>query len=124
MKTATEGKAWDRYFIVEVNTNTSTPFLQVQYWPDDQHHQERMLIANVPYVYGNADSYREARKTAAMIAAAQQMLATLKIAMPDAVLMSELAAGGGIPSASDATRYRLRSNITSFTNAIAKAEDR
>lgn len=70
-------KTEGRYVVVEVNTYTVAPFLQVQFWPDEEHRRERRMVANVPYTYGNRESYAEAMKSATLIAAAPALLAVL-----------------------------------------------
>lgn len=66
-----------RYVVVPVDTDTSNPYLQVQHWPDEEHLMTRTFIANVPYQYGNHESYKEAMENANVIAAGQTMKTAL-----------------------------------------------
>lgn len=67
-----------RYVVVEVNSDTTSPHLQVQYWPDEEHKQQRDYIADVKYLYGDRKAYNHAMKTANQIAAMSELLAALK----------------------------------------------
>ncbi len=67
-----------RCIVLQVDGQTASPYLSVVYCPDEEHRLTRTLIANVPYVYGYAESFAEAMATATKIAAMEDLLAAAK----------------------------------------------